>query len=193
MSHFDDKLIAELRSHNIAFNILPANDHASIVREINENIPFSGSKIAWSKLNNSMNFGGDLTDSPTSRLAKEIKKVADDTIIIVGDSVCDDAYCINLEQLEEALSVFSEIPQHTYIVQKQLNWIACISFEGDIDFALLKPSIPQTPRRWDVNSDSHIEKLVDAERNLSSQHKPYSRPQAFADNTIEKTPYKQMK
>lgn len=145
MSYFDDELIAELRSHNIAFNILPANDHASIVREINENIPFSGSKIAWSKLNNSMNFGGDLTDSPILRLAKEIKKVANDTIIIVGDSVCDDAYCINREQLEEALRVFSEIPQHTYIVQKQLNWIACISFEGDIDFALLKPPYHRLP------------------------------------------------
>ena len=145
MSYFDDELIAELRSHNIAFNILPANDHASIVREINENIPFSGSKIAWSKLNNSMNFGGDLTDSPTSRLAKEIKKVADDTIIIVGDSVCDDAYCINIQQPEEALRVFSKIPRHTYILQRNPDWIACISFEVDIDFTLLKPSTLQSP------------------------------------------------
>ncbi|WP_124429836.1 hypothetical protein [Pseudomonas sp. R2-37-08W] len=144
MSYFDDELITELRSHNIAFNILPENDHASIVREINETIPFSGSKIAWSKLNKSINFGGDLPDFSTSKMAKEIKKFADDKIIFLGDSACDEAYCINLEQLEDALRIFSEIPQHTYILQKQLDWIACISFEGDIDFALLKPSAPQT-------------------------------------------------
>jgi|TARA_R110000851_G_scaffold321353_1_gene486750 hypothetical protein len=46
MSYFDDELIMELKPQNIVFDIPPTNDHASIVREPNENIPFSGSKIA---------------------------------------------------------------------------------------------------------------------------------------------------
>lgn len=135
----------ELRPQNIAFDILPTNDHASTARDINENIPFSGSKITWSKLHKSINFADDLPDLAISRLVREIKKVADNKIIIVGDSACDEAYCINTQQREEALRIFSETPQHTYIIQRNLYWIACISFEGDTDFSLLKTSTLQRP------------------------------------------------
>ena len=137
MSYFDEKLTTELRFHGIQFTTLHPSDHTSIVREINEKIPFSGSKISWTKLKKSINFGHELQDLAFSRLSNEIQKVADDTIIILSDSVCDEAYCTNTEHLEKTLRIFSEIPQHTYITSKSLTWIACISFEGQLDFAKL--------------------------------------------------------
>jgi hypothetical protein len=137
MSYFDDELIKELKAHNIPFNILSVNNHNSIVREINERIPFSGSKIAWSKLKKSISFEDELPHAANSQLAKEIKNVATDEIVILGDSVCDEAYIIHSEDLEEALRFFSEIPQHTYITSTSLEWIACISFEGQWNFANL--------------------------------------------------------
>lgn len=135
MSYLDEELIKDLRDHNILFDILSESEHISIVRKINANIPFSGSKVAWSNLNTSMNLGREPSDFATLRLAEEIRKVADSNLIFVGDSACDEAYSISIEYLEITLKIFSELPQHTYIVTESLTWIACISFEGDLDFA----------------------------------------------------------
>lgn len=137
MSYFDKEVLSDLSKHNISFDVLTEIEHSSIVREINERIPFSGSKIAWTKLKNSINFSYNPLDLATSRLADEIRKVTDDNLIFVGDSACDEAYSIDPDFLEEALRIFSELPQHTYIVQKSLTWIACITFEGDLNFANL--------------------------------------------------------
>ena len=68
-------------------------------------------------------------------LAEKISAVADGELVLIGDSACDDAYSVSVEHLEQILRVMSELPQHTYILQKSLAWIACISFEGHLDFA----------------------------------------------------------
>jgi hypothetical protein len=60
MSYFDEKLITELRRQIIAFDTPPINDHASIVRKVNENILFPGSKIAWNKLHKSIKLADNL-------------------------------------------------------------------------------------------------------------------------------------
>lgn len=137
MNYFDEEIITDLKAFNITFEVLTEADHASIVRNINENVPFSGSKVAWDKLATSNHFGLTSSDLAISHLAKEIQKLNDNNLIFIGDSACDEAYSINLMHIDKALSIFSEIPQHTYIVSKSLTWIACIASEGDLDFARL--------------------------------------------------------
>lgn len=137
MNYFDEEVVADLKALNIKFDILLEGDHASLVSKINENVPFSGSKVAWNNLETSFNFGFASSDLSISTLAKEIQKLTNDNPIFIGDSACDEAYSINLIHIEKALRVFSEIPQHTYIVSKSLAWIACMSFEGDLDLARL--------------------------------------------------------
>lgn len=137
MNYFDEEVVADLKALNIQFDILLEGDHASLVSKINENVSFSGSKVAWSNLETSFNFGFASSDLSISSLAKEIQKLTDENPIFIGDSACDEAYSINLIHIEKALRVFSEYPQHTYIVSKSLTWIACISFEGDLDLAKL--------------------------------------------------------
>lgn len=104
---------------------------------MNSKIPFSSSNINWGNLKNSHIFFNEPLNIATLQLAEKIRELSDGNLIFVGDSACDEAYSITPKNLEQTLKLFSELPQHTYILQNSLNWIACISFEGDIDFALL--------------------------------------------------------
>lgn len=135
MSYLDNELIKDLSENSIGYDTLSESEHASIVKKINEQIPFSGSKIDWGNLKNSINFGSESSELAILKMANEIKSITDENTIFVSDSACDEAYSISAENLEKALRIFSELPQHTYIVPKSLTWIACISFEGDLDFA----------------------------------------------------------
>lgn len=137
MSIFDEELITDLNTRNINFDILTDAEHASLVRAMNERIPFSGSKVDWGNLKNGIDFEHESSNSAISRLAEEMRKIDDGNVIFVGDSACDEAYSISLIHIDKALEIFSKIPQHTYIVPGSLTWIACISFEGDLDLASL--------------------------------------------------------
>lgn len=135
MSYLDEELIADLKKLKISFNTLSEVEHNAIARKINESIPFIGNQIAWSTLENSISFGPASSNLAISMLAEKISAVADGELVLIGDSACDDAYSVSVEHLEQILRVMSELPQHTYILQKSLAWIACISFEGHLDFA----------------------------------------------------------
>lgn len=137
MSYFDEELVADLKDSDIGFDIISEAEHSSMLRRINEKVPFSGSKVAWKHLEASINFGLASSVSAVSHLAEEIRNVTDEDLIFIGDSACDEAYSIGLKHIDKVLRIFSELPQHTYIVPKSLAWIACISFEGDLDFAKL--------------------------------------------------------
>lgn len=56
-------------------------------------------------------------------------------MIFLGDSAIEYAYSIAIAELRRALDIFAELPQHTYIFPEQLHWIACLAFEGHIDYA----------------------------------------------------------
>jgi hypothetical protein len=135
MSYLDEELIADLKKSNINSSNLSKTEHSAIIRKINEHIPFTGSQIAWSSLENSISFGSTSSSAALSMFAEKINAVADGELIFIGDSVCDDAYLVNVEHIDQTLRIFSELPQHTYILQNSLAWIACISFEGHLDFA----------------------------------------------------------
>lgn len=137
MSYFDEELTADLKAFDISFDILSESEHASMVSEINGKLPFSGSKISWNILEKSINFGLASSNLAISQLAEKIRKVTDDDLVFISDSACDDAYAIDSKHVCQALKIFSELPQHTYVVSKSLSWIACVSFEGDLDFAKL--------------------------------------------------------
>lgn len=134
MSYFDEELITDLKKLNIDFSVISQAEQDSMVSRINERIPFSGNQIDWSRLGSSINFGSASSTLAISLIAAEICKVSDNDLIIISDSACDHAYSISPEHLNRTLKVLSEFPQHTYIVSEVSNWIACISFEGHLDF-----------------------------------------------------------
>ncbi|MGX5797165.1 hypothetical protein ACWHY4_25930 [Pseudomonas sp. E2-15] len=134
MNYFDEELIKEFKSLNIKFTVLSEAKHEAIVDSINETMPFSGSQIAWSKLTNSINFGLQASDLAISLLIEEINKVTNDNLYFVGDA-CSEGYLVDHGDLSQVVKILSEFPQHTYIVPEPMTWIACLSFEGYIDFA----------------------------------------------------------
>ncbi len=56
MSYFDDELEKDLTAFNILFEILEPEAHETFVSSINEKLPFSGSKIVWNTIKNSMSY-----------------------------------------------------------------------------------------------------------------------------------------
>ncbi|WP_248751938.1 hypothetical protein [Pseudomonas sp. MWU15-20650] len=134
MSYLDDEIINDLKKMNVKFSIPPEAEHDLIVELINENIPFSGNQIAWSLLKENTYIGPSSSHVTLEKLEKIIKSTTERNVIFIGDAT-DNAYSITTSDLMHSLQLFSKTPQHTYILQKQLDWIACISFEGDVDFA----------------------------------------------------------
>lgn len=141
MSYLDGEIVKDFKKLNIKFNIAPQAEHDLIVKIINEAVPFSGSQIAWSSFNNNTYIGLSSSQAALATLEHKIKAATQCNITFIGDST-DRAYSIKVSNLLQSLQIFSRIPQHTYILQRQLNWIACISLEGDIDFAELPPESP---------------------------------------------------
>ncbi|CRM09450.1 hypothetical protein [Pseudomonas sp. 37 R 15] len=134
MSYLDDEIVKDLYRLNIEFDIPAEVEHDLIVETINAAVPFSGNQIAWSLFKENTYVGPSSLRSTLEILEKKIKAATKCNVIFIGDAT-DNAYSITCRDLMQSLQIFSKIPQHTYILQKQLDWIACISFEGDIDFA----------------------------------------------------------
>ncbi|WP_300627830.1 hypothetical protein [Pseudomonas sp.] len=134
MSYLDDEIIKDLNRLNIEFDIPVEAEHDLIVETINAAVPFSGNQIAWSQFKENTYIGLSSLRSTLETLEKKIQAATKQNVIFIGDAT-DNAYSIKCRDLMQSLHIFSNIPQHTYILQKQLDWIACISFEGDIDFA----------------------------------------------------------
>ncbi|WP_438868384.1 hypothetical protein [Pseudomonas sp. L1(2025)] len=131
MSYFDEELITDLKKLNIDFSVISQAEQDSMVSRINERIPFSGNQIDWSRLES---FGSASSILAISLIAAEICKISDNDLVIISDSACDNAYSISPEHLNQVLKILSDLPQHTYIVSEDFTWIACISFEGRLDF-----------------------------------------------------------
>ncbi|WP_330211393.1 hypothetical protein [Pseudomonas sp. AM4(2022)] len=134
MSYLDDEIINDLKKMSVKFSILSEAEHDLIVELTNETIPFSGSQIAWSFFKEKTYIGPSSSQVTLEKLEKKIKSTTERNVIFIGDAT-DNAYSITTSGLIHALQFFSTTPQHTYILQKPLDWIACISFEGDVDFA----------------------------------------------------------
>ncbi|MDT3312180.1 hypothetical protein QZR14_12530 [Pseudomonas sp. rhizo66] len=135
MSYFDDELEKDLSNSNITFEKLKPEVHDSFVSSINKKFPFSGSKITWNTLPNSMNYVKKEANQAFIDISKRITTLNASEIIFIGDSLTDKAYKISTANLECALAIFADIPQHTYFFSESLSFIGCISSEGEIDFS----------------------------------------------------------
>lgn len=136
MSYLDDEIIEYFKKNNTEITPLTKIKHDLMVEKMSQRIPFSVTNIAWSLLKNSIYLGVATSKTSMDALVEKIKLTTESDVIIIGDAT-DDAYSIGIKHLSQALGIFSTIPQHTYITQESLDWIAGISFEGYIYFSKL--------------------------------------------------------
>lgn len=135
MNYFDEEVIKDFQSHNADLIILTEAECNLTIDSINT-LPFFGSQIAWKSLKGSTYLGTIDSSEAQNSLVEKIISASNDDILIVGDNT-DNAYSVSVKSLALAIEIFSSLPQHIYITQKDLSWIASISFRGHIDFSTL--------------------------------------------------------
>lgn len=137
MSYFDNLIISELLKDGTHHEILTAHDHKAACELIRTKTNFVGSQINWQKLKNFENFNHLKKEDALDLLAKKITDHPSKKVFFIGDSAMDEAYSISTKDIRNALNIFADVPQHLYMLPDTSNWIACISIEGNIDYAEL--------------------------------------------------------
>ncbi|MCU1752883.1 hypothetical protein [Pseudomonas sp. 6D_7.1_Bac1] len=89
-------------------------------------------------MQSSINFNDNEGDFVLKKISEKIKTLDVAEVIFIGDSATEDAYQVNVLDLEPALEILAEIPQHTYFFSTELSWIACITMEGHVDLGVPK-------------------------------------------------------
>ncbi|OOG11033.1 hypothetical protein [Pseudomonas sp. C9] len=137
MSYFDEELEKEFSTYHTPYKKLEQGTHDDFVIYINNKLPFAGAKIDWNSLPNSKNFNEHEKSQAFKLITEKIRSLATPEIFFIGDSLTECAYQVEIKDLERALLIFSEIPQHSYFFPKDLSWIGCISAEGHIDLSTI--------------------------------------------------------
>lgn len=137
MSYFDDLLIADLKRKGIVYEALSIEEHEAISNVIQKKSRFVGSQISWKHLSGAKNLNNIKKSEALNIISETLIQLKTKRIIFLGDSAIDHAYYVGTTDIKSAIEIFSEIPQHTYILPEDVSWIACLSAEGYIDCANL--------------------------------------------------------
>lgn len=137
MNYFDSDLVETLKKYNIHYEQLSNKNQKIFIHKIKNKIIFAGSQIDWDTLKGATELGNMEKSLALTILSEELGSLGIQKVIFLGDSAIEYAYSINIADIKRALEILAEIPQHTYIFPEELHWIACLAFEGYIDYAKL--------------------------------------------------------
>ncbi|MBV6749636.1 hypothetical protein KV580_04965 [Pseudomonas chlororaphis] len=132
MSYYDEEFTTWMDSKKIPYETIEQSKHDELIHSIKKAFFFSGSKIDWSKTENSLSFNTQNKDKALLAIAQKSTS-STSAIIFIGDSLTHLGYKIKNTDISSVLTEIFEIPQHNYIFPQDLSWIACLSMEGDID------------------------------------------------------------
>lgn len=135
MSYFDEELEKKLSESSILFKKLKSEAHDAFVSAINKKFPFSGSKLSWNSLPNSMSYVKNEHNQAFREISEKVTALNIPEIIFIGDALTENAYKTSTKNFETTLAIFADIPQHTYFFSDVLSFIGCISSEGEINFS----------------------------------------------------------
>ncbi len=119
---------------------------ASIIDQIQISFPFVGSQISWNQTHGHCSSKWNRDDEEDS-LCEAANRVCgkvidmnlvemDEELVILGDSAIDIGIMISWANFVSCLDIFSDLPQHTYVVAQDLRWCLTISLEGYVDWGL---------------------------------------------------------
>lgn len=141
-SHYDNILIKYAEDRKI--NYTEISDLSNYVEYMNH-LPFMGERIDFSKLNNTRfvesdqeNISFDAIIFIKSLVNERICR-KNDTVIYIGDGLTNNGYEFDLNDLLKIIPfLVTEIPQHHYLLFKDLKKIILISFENVMEFGAIK-------------------------------------------------------
>ncbi|RXE61564.1 hypothetical protein ED375_09355 [Muribaculaceae bacterium Isolate-004 (NCI)] len=142
-SHYDNILIKYAEGRKINYTVI--SDLSNYVEYMNNHLPFMGERIDFSKLNNTRFVESDQGNISFDAIIF-IKSLVDDRIcwendavIYIGDSLTNNGYEFDLNDLLKIIPfIVTEIPQHHYLLFKDLKKIILISFENVMEFGTIK-------------------------------------------------------
>ena len=135
MSYFDEEFIQQLAAENIPYRPLLPAEEKTLINAINSRFPFSCGRIRWDVIPGSVHFENN-REANLKALSALTESTRAANVILIGDSLTETAYSVNISHVGTTLTLFSEIPQHNYVLPEDLNWIACMSMEGYMDFGV---------------------------------------------------------
>lgn len=135
MNYFDNDLVETLKKYNICYEQLPREDQDAFIHRIQKKITFSGNQIDWDTLEGATELGNMEKTLALIKISEKLDSLGVQKVIFLGDSAIEYSYSIEISDIKRALEIFADIPQHTYIFPEELHWIACLAFEGHIDYA----------------------------------------------------------
>ncbi len=137
---YEDEFIQLIRlKYNDSVEII--TDSSQHCRLIEKRFPFSGSKISWEQVPNSINIY--LKDEEKllitvldliSELEEKDFINSKENIIVVGDGQFDFSYKLELEDLKTILKKIIDLPQHLYLMQENANWVLAVTSQRYIGF-----------------------------------------------------------
>lgn len=141
MNYFEDELRKMLTYELESGELRKIDDSTPIFSALMKSYPVSGSKIAWSKVQNSIERAEtNLSIQSTSFIEffVEMNEKFDlsGLVVYAGDSAIDFALEGSVDIMLRSLPKLLEVPQHHYFVGPGFSWCICLTMEGDMAFGL---------------------------------------------------------
>ena len=155
MPTFTEELLLEISPTLKSGAIEVDYDHKKYSKLIADRFPFTGSKIAWSRVPHSVQEIQSPQD-PISQCLRFMEQqlmrnaISDDVAVaVIGDSAVECVFLTTVGSFREVAPSFLELPQHLYIIPSDAAWCMVFTMEGDMCFGNALPtpdSSPSTPR-----------------------------------------------
>lgn len=146
-NYYDNILIKSVEEQKINYTVI--SNFSYYIEYLSKSFPFVGGRLDFSNLNNYK-----YVKSEQKRISFDtvnfIKKLIEDkiyckndVIIYIGDSLTENGYEFYLKDLLKIIPfLVEELPQHHYILSKDLKKIIYISFEDEIEFGEILGKTP---------------------------------------------------
>jgi len=135
---YEEELLSELRSLISNGKIKVEDDSSKYFLELSQSYPTFGSKIDWDEIENSEveDATGEDCDSQFVLFFKKIirENQLQGECIVIGDSAVSMALTTDVNTLSFVLLDIIEIPQHHYILAKDLSWCMAYTMEREMAF-----------------------------------------------------------
>lgn len=146
-NYYDNILTKSVEEQKINYTVI--SNFSYYIEYLSKSFPFVGGRLDFSNLNNYK-----YVKSEQKRISFDtvnfIKKLIEDkiyckndAIIYIGDSLTENGYEFYLKDLLKIIPfLVEELPQHHYILSKDLKKIIYISFEDEIEFGEILGKTP---------------------------------------------------
>lgn len=134
----DDQFLSDAQATGAT--ILVLEDADSVIELLESNFPFSTGRIAWDAKDLWAEKGEDNDENWKHSIASAIHSIhaflknqnPRIQFLLVGDDYLEEAYQFGLDSLPQIVSLFPDLPQHSYVISEDGAWALNYTFEDEL-------------------------------------------------------------